>query len=132
MLFTDQSNHRVRKVTVSTGIITTIAGSSTSGSYSGDGGQATSAKLNFPLGIALDSSGNIYIAEYGNNCIRKVTMSTTIITTIAGIGVGGYVLDGIAATAANLYYPSGVCVDTAGTTSFMYIFNSDIQLFIPS
>ena len=55
----DQYNHRIRKMTVSTGIISTTAGSSTSGSYSGDGGQATSATLNYPMGVALDSSGSI-------------------------------------------------------------------------
>lgn len=59
MYIADSSNHRIRKVAVSTGIITTIAGSSTSGSYSGDDGQATSALLNYPYGVALDSSGNI-------------------------------------------------------------------------
>ena len=55
----DYSNHRIRKVTVSTGIITTIAGSSTSGSYSGDNGAATSATLNRPWGVAVDASGRI-------------------------------------------------------------------------
>ena len=55
----DESNNRIRKVTVSTGIITTIAGSSTSGSYSGDNGAATSATLNYPAGVALDASGRI-------------------------------------------------------------------------
>ncbi len=57
MYIADTSNHRIRKVTVSTGIITTIAGSSTSGGYSGDNGAATSAKLNYPQGLALDASG---------------------------------------------------------------------------
>ena len=57
----DTNNHRIRKVTISTGIISTIAGSSTSYSYSGDGGQATSAALNYPSGVALDSSGIIII-----------------------------------------------------------------------
>ncbi len=60
-LIADAYNNRIRKVTVSTGIITTIAGSSTSGSYSGDGGAATSATLNYPLGVAVDTSGTITI-----------------------------------------------------------------------
>ena len=59
MYIADQNNHRIRKVTVSTGIITTIAGSSTSGSYSGDNGAATSARLYYPGGVALDASGRI-------------------------------------------------------------------------
>ena len=60
MYIADTSNHRIRKVTVSTGIITTIAGSSTSGSYSGDGDAATSAALYYPRGVVLDSSGIQY------------------------------------------------------------------------
>ncbi len=94
MYIADSDNHRVRKVTVSTGIITTIAGTGTS-SYSGDNGQATSATLNNPAAVALDSSGtylplltpsqyllvlpfldNLYIADGTNNRVRKVTMST--------------------------------------------------------
>ena len=60
MYIADCNNHRIRKVTVSTGIISTIAGSSTSGSYSGDGGAATSATLYRPFGVALDASGTQY------------------------------------------------------------------------
>ncbi len=76
----DQSNNRIRKVTISTGIITTIAGSSTSGSYSGDNGQATSAALNNPTGVSLDSVGNVYVADQVNNRIRKVTIATATST----------------------------------------------------
>ena len=93
-------NYRVRKVTISTGVITTIAGTGTS-SYSGDNGPATSAGLNGPYGITLDASGttntfllavnllllhlfegNVYIADWGNHRIRKVTISTDIIRVI--------------------------------------------------
>ena len=74
VLIADESNHRIRKVTVSTGIITTIAGTGTS-SYSGDGGAATSAALYNPCGVALDASGaQLYIADSGNNRVRKVTV----------------------------------------------------------
>ena len=69
---TDHSNHFIRKINVSTGIISTIAGTGSQG-YSGDGGVATSAQLKNPRGVVLDSSGNVYIADTGNNCIRKLT-----------------------------------------------------------
>ncbi len=112
----DYYNQRIRKMTGSTEVITTIAGSSTSGSYSGDNGQATSATLYNPRGIALDSAGNIYIADQGNNRIRKVTVSTGIITTIAGSSTSGsYSGDGGPATAAMLEGPTGVALDSAGT-----------------
>ena len=75
----------VRKITVTTSIITTVAGTaSTTGSYTGDGGAATTATLNAPYDVVLDSSGNLFISDYKNNCIRKVTVSTGIITTFAG------------------------------------------------
>jgi len=109
----DVNNHRVRKVTVSTGIITTVAGNGTAG-YSGDGGAAVSAELHFPEGIAVDSSGNIYIADSSNNRIRKVTASTGIITTVAGNGTAGSTGNGGAATAAELNAPTLVAVDAGG------------------
>ncbi len=100
-------------------IITTVAGNGSSG-YSGDGSQATGAQMG-PTGVAVDVSGNIYIADAGNNCIRKVNTSG-IITTIAGNGygagsggiTGGYNGDNIPATSAELYYPMGVTVDISG------------------
>ena len=75
----DFYNHRIRKVTASTGIITTVAGTGIQ-TYSGDNGQATSAGLNLPSGVGLDSSGNVYIVDTYNNRIRKVTVSIGIIT----------------------------------------------------
>jgi hypothetical protein len=112
----DTVNHRVRKITVSTGIISSVAGTS-SGSYSGDGGLATSAALNEPYDIAIDSSGNVYIADANNNCIRKVTVSTGIISTYAGTGTGAYSGNGGQATAATISYPNGVALDAAGISS---------------
>ena len=108
-------------MTVSTGIITTIAGTGTAG-YSGDNGAATSAKLNNPHGVALDSSGNVYIADIDNNRVRKVTVSTGIISTIAGTGVAGYSGDGGAATSAKMTNPVGVALDSAGTTMYFIHF----------
>ena len=104
-------------MTVSTGIITTIAGTGT-GSYSGDNGAATSATLNYPCGVGLDTAGNVYIADGGNHRIRKVTISTGIITTFAGTGTGSYGGDNGPATSATLYYPYGVAVDSAGTPRY--------------
>ena len=100
----DTYNNRIRKVNSTTGIITTIAGNGTGG-YSGDGGIATNATLYHPFGVAVDSNGNIYIADHNNNRIRKVNSTTGIITTIAGNGTAGYSGDGGIATNAQLYYP---------------------------
>ncbi len=108
-------------MTLSTGIITTIAGTGTGG-YSGDNGAATSAALNNPHGVALDSSGNIYIADHSSNRIRKVTVSTGIISTIAGTGLSGYSGDGGAATSAKMTNPVGVALDSAGITMYFIHF----------
>ncbi|EFC47410.1 predicted protein [Naegleria gruberi] len=107
----DTNNHRIRKITTS-GIISTIAGTGTSG-YSGDGSSATSAQLNSPYGIAISSSGEIYIADTNNNRIRKITTSG-IISTIAGTGTQGYSGDGSSATSAQLYNPYGVAISSRG------------------
>ena len=110
-------NHRIRKVTVSTGIISTIAGTGAS-SYSGDGGVATSAALYMPYGVALSSTGDIYIGEQGNNRVRKVTATTGIISTIAGTGTAGFSGDGGAATSATLRYPWGIAMDTSSKNAY--------------
>jgi uncharacterized protein (TIGR03437 family) len=109
-------------LTVTSGLITTVAGDGTQG-FSGDGGPATSASLNLPggesdhAGIAVDVSGNLFIADWGNNRIRKVSASG-IITTVAGNGnggtLGGFSGDGGPATSASLAVPSGVAVDASG------------------
>ena len=109
----DEGNNRIRKVTAATGIISTVAGNGTQG-YSGDGDAATSAEMNRPGGVTLDAAGNLYIADIGNNRIRKVDAASGIITTVAGNGTQGYSGDGDAATSAQLNWPSGVAVDTTG------------------
>ena len=111
----DASNNRIRKV--SGGIISTIAGSgsTTNGSFGGDGGPATSANLNFPADIAFDSAGNLLIADENNDCIRLVNAKTGNIQTIAGTGTkSGYSGDLGPATSALLSFPDGVAVDHAG------------------
>jgi len=101
----DQSNHRIRKVDTG-GNISTVAGNG-SGGFSGDGGAATSAQINSPVGIAVDATGNIYIGDQSNHRIRKVDIRG-IMTTIAGTGSNGYNSDGIAPTSAQLNFPNGV------------------------
>ncbi len=96
-------------------VISTFAGTGVA-SYSGDGGQATIATLSQPLGIATDSNGNVFISECGNNRIRKVTVSTGIITTYAGTGASSYTGDNGPATSATLYRNHGIYIDSSGTT----------------
>jgi len=129
----DSGNYRIRKVTASTGIITTVAGNgaggypSDTGGYSGDGGAAVNAELNYPSGVAVDSFDNIYIADSRNNVIRKVAVSTGIITTVAGNGTGGYSGDGGAATSAELNDPWSVAVDLSGNIYIGDMNNSVIR-----
>src|ERR1035438_6215997 len=94
----DTQNHRVRMVTKQYGVITTVAGTGTAGS-GGDGGPAGSAQLNLPFGVAVDFPGNLYIAEFGGNRVRKVATDGNI-STLAGSGVSGYSGDGGQATSA--------------------------------
>lgn len=119
LYITDTGNNRVRKV-APTGTITTVAGNGTAG-YSGDGGPATSAELNIPIGIATDAAGNAYIGDQINNRVRKVAPTGTI-TTVAGNGVAGSSGDGGPATSAELNHPLGMAVDSAGN---LYIAESD-------
>ena len=107
----DSRNHRIRKVD-STGTITTIAGTGEFG-FSGDGGPAVEAELRRPYGVAVDSAGNVYIADSSDHRIRKVD-STGTITTIAGTGAFGFSGDGGPAVEAELRSPGGVAVDSAG------------------
>ena len=107
----DDHNNCIRKVN-SAGIITTIAGDTTSG-FSGDGGPATAAMLSEPFGLKLDRFGNLYVVDESNNCVRKISLSG-IITTIAGTTTAGYSGDGGQATAAELYYPDALDVDSCG------------------
>jgi hypothetical protein len=107
----DTSNCVVRKVNTA-GIISTFAGTNQCG-YNGDGGAATSARLYSPIGVAVDSSNNVYIADYNNHIVREVIGGT--ISTIAGLpGHAGYSGDGSPATGATLYNPASVAVDSAG------------------
>ncbi|GAB4029185.1 NHL domain-containing protein [Spirosoma gilvum] len=111
LFIADQGNNRIRKITPA-GSITTVAGNGTA-AFGGDGGAAIAAKLNFPAGVAIDSNGNLYIADSQNNRVRKVTPAGSI-TTVAGTGTAGFGGDGGAATAAKLNYPAAVAIDGTG------------------
>src|SRR5208282_4615679 len=95
----------------SKGVVTLVAGTSRLG-YGGDGGAATLAQLSLPNGLAVDGAGNVYVADFGNSRVRKI--SNGIITTVAGTGVFGGSGDGGAATSAQLAYPNGLAVDGQG------------------
>ena len=112
LFISDLGNHRIRRVDAKTGIITTVAGNGTFG-YSGDGGPATSASFDFAKGIAVDSLGNVFVADAFNQRIRRVDATTGIITTVAGNGTEGYSGDGGPATSASLNHPYGVALDTS-------------------
>ena len=117
----DSLNNRVRMVSRSTGVITTVAGTGVAG-FAGDGGAATNAWLWNPTGVAVDGLGNVYVADQRNNRIRKVSGGT--ISTVAGNGEAGYSGDGGAATSAALYYPTGIALDEFG---FLYIADTNNQ-----
>ncbi|MBW2596747.1 MAG: hypothetical protein JRC93_12420, partial [Deltaproteobacteria bacterium] len=129
LFIADSDNFRIRKVDPS-GIITTVAGNGTYG-YSGDGGPATEAQLSWTYGVAVDASGNMYIVDTYNQCIRKVDASG-IITTVAGDGISGYNGDGIPATGASLNYPYSVAVDTWGNLYIDDMGNYRIRKVDPS
>lgn len=111
----DSYNHAVRKVD-NTGIITTLAGNGTPG-FLGDGGASTAAQLHFPLGVGVDKTGNVYISDSYNECIRKID-NGGIITTVIGNGTGGFSGDGGSATAAKINLPMGIAFDTTGNLYF--------------
>ena len=113
---TDASNNRIRKINNSTGFISTVAGNGTAG-YNGDNIAATNATLDHPSGIALDKSGNIFVTDFFNNRVRKITTSG-VISTIAGNGGVGFSGDNVQATSATIGDPLGIDLDTSGNIYF--------------
>ncbi|MBO0701319.1 MAG: hypothetical protein J2P38_00170, partial [Candidatus Dormibacteraeota bacterium] len=133
----DTNNHRVDEV-LPDGHIVSFAGNGKPG-YAGDGDRATGAEVSQPTGLTVDSAGNVYIADTGNNVIRRVDAKTGTITTVAGNfaaaqangGVGGFSGDGGAATSAQLKAPEGVAVDGAGDLFIADTFNNAIREVTP-
>jgi sugar lactone lactonase YvrE len=108
----DTHNHRIRRVDLTTGLITTIAGA-TAG-YSGDNGPATTATLNLPTALAVDANNNLYLADTQNHRIRKIAAATGLITTVAGTGTQGFSGDNGPAVTAAIDSPTGMAVNAAG------------------
>jgi sugar lactone lactonase YvrE len=111
--FADTGNHRIRRIDATSGTITTIAGTGIQG-FSGDNGAAINANIDSPTGLAIDSAGNLYLADTHNHRIRCIDASTGLITTIAGTGIPGFGGDNAAATSANLALPHGLTIDSTG------------------
>ena len=126
LFFADSSNHRIRKVTPG-GVITTVAG----GGFGGDNAPAVGARLLFPLGVAVDSGGILYIADTFGHRVRKVSVSGTI-TTVAGNGSPGFSGDSGPATSASLYGPTSLALDPSGNLFIADAYNNRIRKVSPS
>jgi sugar lactone lactonase YvrE len=113
LFLADTNNSAIRRIDAVTQTITTLGGNGTPG-FSGDGGLASLALLNQPIGIAADPDGNLLIADTNNDRIRRIDASSQVITTIAGSGISGFLGDGAAATLARIYSPNAVAFDGAG------------------
>ncbi len=124
LFIADSSSHVIRKVDTS-GNISTVAGT-TAPTFGGDGGPATSAHLNFPSDVAVDFSGNLFIADRNNHRVRKVDTSGNI-STVAGTGNSGFSGDGGPATSAQLQAPRGIVADSSGNLFIADSGNSRIR-----
>jgi len=120
----DTSNDTIRRIDPSTGIITLFAGTPKAPGFAGDGGPASAGLFDTPLGLAVDSGGNLYIADQANHRIRKITAGGSL-STVAGTGVPRYSGDGGPAVSAQLQQPAAVAVDVAGN---LYIADSNNHL----
>jgi len=128
LYFTDSQNQRIRKVTPN-GAISTVAGTGAAG-FSGDGGQATAARLHFPTGLAIDTVGNLYFADAQNFRVRKITPAG-MITTVAGNGLEGSTGDGGLATAAEIDFASGLGPVAADAGGSVYLAGQIIRKVTP-
>jgi sugar lactone lactonase YvrE len=126
LYFADVLNNRVRRADFQANVIETVAGNGTP-AYAGDGGPATSASLRNPRDVEIGPDGNLYIADELNNVVRKVDLTTGIITTVAGDGNAGFAGDGTPATSARLDRPTGLAFDAAGDLYICDAKNSRIR-----
>jgi sugar lactone lactonase YvrE len=123
----DQHNNEIRKIVLSTGVVTTLAGSTAAGSANGTG---TAAGFAYPTGVTIDSNGNIYVADQSNTEIRKIVISTGVVTTLAGSTTSGSANG--TGTAASFYYPTGVAMDGSGNLYVADAGNDEIRQIVIS
>ncbi len=126
LFIADGSNNRVVRVDAVTGILTLVAGNGTASS-TGDGGPAPLASIYSPMSVALDGAGNLYIAEFGGNRIRRVDHQTGVITTMAGTGMAGFGGDGGLATSAAINRVAGIAFDSTGDLYFADFGNNRVR-----
>ena len=124
----DRRNHRIRRI-ARDGTIETFAGTGVRG-FAGDGGQATAAQLNHPMGVTVDAVGNVYVADSDNHRIRRINLGGTI-DTIAGTGSRGYDGDEGPATEAELNWPFDVAADASGSVYIADVLNRRIRRIAP-
>src|SRR5215471_19053006 len=118
LYFSDTFNHCIRRVDARTDIITTVAGCGEAG-YSGDGGPAARARFNEPYGIAVDKTGNIYVADRHNHCVRRIDGASGMVSNFAGNGSSGFAGDGGAALRTGMVEPNGLALDPAENRLFI-------------
>ena len=126
LFIADAGGNRIRKIDASSGDITTIAGTGT-GAFSGDGAAANLAEINTPNAAVKDAAGNVYIADYANDRIRKVDAATGDISTIAGTATAGFSGDGGPANLAQISGPTGIALDAQGNLYFSDLFNNRVR-----
>src|SRR5690349_5812996 len=126
LYFCEIGNHRVRRLDLKSGIISTAAGSGKKG-YAGDGGPALAAEMNEPYEVRFDASGNLFIAEMQNHVVRRVDAKTHTISTVAGTGTAGFSGDGGPANQAQLRQPHSIAFDKDGRLLICDIGNQRIR-----
>lgn len=127
----DSGTSTIRKIDTHTGLISTVAGTGVAG-FSGDSAAATSAQLNAPQGITVDSFGNLFISDTGNQRVRQVAVGTGVISTIAGNSAQGYSGDGKASAQASLNAPYATAVDASGNLYIADFGNAVIRKVLPN
>jgi sugar lactone lactonase YvrE len=132
IFFADSDNNAIREINISSGAISTIAGTLGEGGYSGDGSAATAALLASPKGFAFDANNNLYIADTGNSVIRKVNGLNGTIGTSAGNGVAGFAGDGGLATSGQFKAPWGIAIALDGSLYIADFFNNRIRKIDPT
>lgn len=118
----NNTSNVIRKITLSTGLVSTLAGTGTAGYHDGP---AATASFKNPYGMTMDASGNIYVADIGNNVIRKITVSTAIVSTFAGSGAQG--MSNGPAASASFYFPIACTFDKSGNMFVADLFNNAIR-----